>query len=78
MEDIELALHSVPDIHDVHKGSKVITELILLADKHQVSKGGIKNFSQPLRNTSKRELKKETLYVSPITLTHVFPSSVKK
>jgi len=42
-EDIELALHSVPDIHDFRIGNKDITDLILLADKHHVPKGLTKN-----------------------------------
>jgi len=57
MEDIELALYSEPDILDVHKGNKVITDLILLADKHHVPKGRIKNLLEPLPQHIKTKIK---------------------
>jgi len=61
MDDIKLALYLVPDIHDVNKGNKVITDLILLADKYHVPKDRIKKSSLPLPQHIKEKIKERNI-----------------
>ena len=46
--EIELSLEDIEAPENVHSANKLLTNLILLADKHHIPKGRLKNLHQPL------------------------------
>jgi RNA polymerase subunit RPABC4/transcription elongation factor Spt4 len=60
-EEIENNIQSAPTPENVHHSNKLLTNLILLADKHYIPKGKVKDINHPLPQNIKQKIKERNI-----------------